>query len=302
MSSNLDKLFVDVNNWITPSLESAFVEEDYTVEASKYSLLAGGKRIRPCFMYVIGQMLDANLYDIRVFATALEMIHTYSLIHDDLPCMDDDELRRGKPTCHIAYGENYAVLAGDALLNKAYEILLKHLITNPSHSYAASELARAAGASGMIGGQTIDLQSEGKKISSTLLNELHEKKTGALIWASICVPYLIKYSNEDYVETIKNRDYIKLQKLSNLVGLAFQIKDDILDVTASTDKLGKSVGKDERDFKSTFVTLYGLEEAKKLLDSCLDDINSIIEELSENFGYNTDMLSALVDFVVKRDY
>ena len=291
-------------NWVKPELDNVFekdLHEDITVKAAMYSIEAGGKRIRPLMMYMTGKMCGASKEDmntIKAFAATLELIHTYSLIHDDLPCMDNDDLRRGKPTCHKAFNEGIATLAGDCLLNLAYERLFEIIETNPEYSYAASKMAELAGIYGMIGGQSIDLESEGKKIELERLYELQAKKTGALIESAIVTPYYIinKVSRN---EVANDEIACLLIKLAAHIGLSFQIKDDLLDVTSSAEVLGKNVGKDERDFKSTFVTLLGFENAELKLN---EEINSAYEVLAEleNKGYDTNDYKALVDYMINR--
>ena len=283
--------------WIESSLTEVFPEslsDDITVKASLYSLTAGGKRIRPCLMYITGRMLGCDIDEVLPFAKALEMIHTYSLIHDDLPAMDNDDLRRGKPTCHKAFGEGIALLAGDNLLNRAYEILFDSCLSGDMRKIrAASQIASKAGISGMIGGQSIDLDSEGKTITLETLYELQEEKTGALLSAACVTPcYLAGVTPE--VKSV-------IQEFSEHLGLMFQIQDDILDVKADPEKLGKSVGKDERDGKATFVTLLGLEEAKNKLDEETTGCRLMLRKL-ESFGYDTTDLETIVDFLAERDY
>lgn len=301
--SEINKLFEEyserVNRDLKPLLTNVFDGmEDITCEASLYSLLAGGKRIRPCLMLCISEMIGLNKKDIIDFAVALEMIHTYSLIHDDLPAMDNDDLRRGKPTCHKVYGDGIALLAGDNLLNRAAERLLEMCVINPKYVRAASYMMHNSGIYGMIGGQSIDLDSENKKISLERLYELQDKKTGALLKTSIVLPYIVA------VDTglIEANDELELN-LNNLayhLGLAFQIKDDILDVESDAGTLGKSVGKDERDDKSTFVTLLGLEEAKKKLKMEVKDCHSAVYNLS-NMGYDVHDLNTIVYFLLLRE-
>lgn len=292
---NFEEIAVVVNEWITPSLEAVFSnKDDVTVQASEYSLMAGGKRFRPCLMYFSSKMLNINPESVKIYACALEMIHTYSLIHDDLPAMDNDDLRRGKPTCHKVFGEGIAILAGDNLLNKAYELLFNDLLVNPTHAEAASEIARLAGIEGMIGGQSIDIDSEGKSISLELLKELQNKKTGALIEAAVMTPY--------YLSGINNSDIkCNLKALAAHIGLAFQISDDILDVLSDEETLGKSIGKDERDCKPTFVTLLGLEQARDSLNKEISDSLSILDWFDDK-GYDTSSYRVLVNFMNERMY
>lgn len=289
-----------VKNWIEPELEKVFepaYKDDITVQAACYSLYAGGKRIRPMMMYFTGKMLGATketFEDIKYYAATLEMIHTYSLIHDDLPAMDNDDLRRGKPTCHKQFGEGIAVLAGDLLLNKAMERLLLKPLTAPQYAHASYNMARLAGIEGMIGGQSIDLESEGKEIGLDTLHELQEKKTGALIEAAITTPVLLIKGGDG-----KSAELDLLRRYSAHVGLAFQIQDDILDFTSSAEVLGKNTGKDERDSKSTFVTLLGLDGAKKALDEEISGCFSCLKELA-GMGYDTYAYEWLTGFLGKR--
>jgi len=301
---SFDNIAKEANIWITPELKNVFsndISDDITVKASMYSLMAGGKRIRPLMMLMTAKMFgadDSMLSDIRYYAATLEMIHTYSLIHDDLPAMDNDDLRRGMPTCHKAYGEDIAILAGDCLLNSAMERLLKKTITNPEYAFASYKMAYLSGIYGMIGGQSIDLDSEGKKIELEKLYELQDKKTGALIEAAVVTPYyLINKTTSE--EDLNDEIYLNLKKLSKHIGLAFQIKDDLLDVDSSSEELGKSVGKDERDNKSTFVTLLGYDGAINKLNN---EIEGCFESLGilKNFGLDIKYYEMLVDFLVNR--
>ncbi len=269
--------------------------DDPTVVASLYSLLAGGKRIRPVLMYMFADMLNLDLDVVDDFAVAIEMIHTYSLIHDDLPCMDDDTLRRGKPTCHVANGENFALLAGDALLNRAYEIVFGAVKKRSYTIQAAWFLADCAGINGMIGGQSIDLASEGKKIDTNKLCELHEKKTGALINAACLIPYYIYEAQNGEDKKLNNL----IKSFSQGTGLGFQIKDDLLDVQADESVLGKSIGKDQRDEKSTFVTLFGETNAQKMLDDTYKDVFRALDGL-KTMGYDVQDLRLLSELLQNR--
>ena len=270
------------------------------MQSMNYSFSAGGKRLRPLMMLESYRLFGGNdVEKIAPFMAAIEMIHTYSLIHDDLPAMDNDDLRRGKPTCHKAYGEGIAVLAGDMLLNKAMERLLSICEKKPGYIYAASAMAENAGINGMLGGQSIDIASEEKEISLELLTELQEKKTGAFIEAAVVTPYYLskKMRREESAsdETANN-----LRKLASHMGLAFQIKDDILDVTSDSEILGKSTGKDERDSKATFVTLLGLDGAKARLDEEILSIKTILSGFEAD-GFDTADYATLADFLVNRD-
>lgn len=290
---------IDANEWITPYLEQVFSslnKEDPVVKAASYSLFAGGKRMRPALMHASSSSLSdygVKPDDIANYAAALEMIHTYSLIHDDLPCMDNDDMRRGWPTCHKEFGEAIALLAGDTLLNLAHEVLLKMSVLSQKHAVAAFNISNLAGISGMIGGQSIDISSEGKLIPIERLYELQRKKTGALIEAAVTTPYFLTDAPDDIYQHLK--DY------SEHLGLAFQIKDDILDVEADEAKLGKSVGKDERDNKSTFVTVMGLQGAK---DKLREEENACYDALDYLSSQNMDiiLLRELTDYNLKRDH
>ena len=273
--------------------------EDLTCQAARYSLLSGGKRLRPMMMYMTYDMFRGDqgpvFDDVRYYAATLEMIHTYSLIHDDLPCMDNDDLRRGNPTCHKKFGEGIATLAGDLLLNTAMERLMAIALDKPCYLFASYMMAKLAGIDGMIGGQSIDITSENKQIPPDDLYELQEKKTGALIECAVLTPYyLLNKTDRSSFEDDENISL--LRRFAAHVGLAFQIKDDILDVTSDPKTLGKSCGKDERDNKSTFVTLLGMDNANVRLDSEIDKAHGILDILNGK-GYNTTDYSDLVDYL-----
>ena len=291
--------------WLEPELGSVFTvkqKDDITVQAAMYSLNAGGKRLRPLMMRLTALMAgcsEEKMADVLHYAATLEMIHTYSLIHDDLPAMDNDDLRRGKPTCHKVYGEGIATLAGDLLLNTACERLFKIAIAKPEYLYASYFMCRNAGLEGMVGGQSIDLDSEGKAIGLDLLYELQAKKTGALIESAVVTPYyLIKGMNEKQAEEDVTAGL--LRKLAGHIGLAFQIRDDILDVESDPSILGKNTGKDIRDSKATFVTLLGEQGAAEKLSCEIKAAMDVLSEL-EKAGYDTDGYRALTDYLEKRD-
>lgn len=232
-------------------------------KAMEYSLMAGGKRIRPCLAIAVSKMFEYDIEEVLPFACAIEMIHTYSLIHDDLPAMDNDDYRRGKLTNHKVFGEAMAILAGDALLNLAFEIMFDALcftakIKNENKIMAAKEIASAAGVGGMIGGQVLDLASENTQISKESLEIVHSLKTGRMIIAPVKSAAIICNASKFELEQL----VLYAQKL----GLAFQIKDDILDVEGDQEKMGKKIKSDEANSKSTFVTVYGLDESKKILN------------------------------------
>ena len=248
---------VDLQEKVDGYLESLrFAEEPGTTrleEAIRYSLLAGGKRIRPVLALATAEALGRDPGDVLPLAAAIEMIHTYSLIHDDLPAMDDDELRRGKPTCHVAFGEDVAILAGDGLFAEALRLALGEQAGEPAHVLAAArELVGAAGVAGMVGGQYLDVSgSEGVD-----LRHLHELKTGALITASVCS--VLALEGMDGPATIPYR------RFAAELGVVFQIVDDILDVTGDEAEIGKPQGSDQRHGKATYVSVHGLERAREL--------------------------------------
>lgn len=260
-------------------------------EAMKYSLLAGGKRLRPIMAIMACELFDGDINEVMNFACSIEMIHTYSLIHDDLPAMDNDDFRRGKLTNHKVFGEGFAILAGDALLNKAFEIMHQELIKNPKLEYikAAAYISKASGTQGMIGGQCIDLYYENKDINLDILNTMHDKKTGAMIRAPLVVGALISGAKEEDIQ--------RLEKFGQLIGLAFQISDDILDVEGSVEKLGKKTGSDANNNKSTFVSYYGLEKSKEMAKDIIKEAQSVIEV----YGNRGLLLKELSNYIIERE-
>ncbi len=254
----------------------ASLKEAIVFEAMRYSLLGGGKRIRAIFVVKLAEMFSGNKKAGLLVGSAIEMIHAYSLIHDDLPCMDDDKLRRGKPTCHVAYGEAVALLAGDALLNSAFELLsseeLSSLLTPEKQIAIIRRLSKASGRYGMIGGQTIDIESEGKPLAEGELSYLHSLKTGELITASLVLGGIIGDCNE----------LDKLENLGKLIGLAFQVQDDYLDITSDAKTLGKDIGSDSENNKTTYVTLLGVEESKALSDKLYNEAIEIARSFKDN--------------------
>lgn len=235
-------------------------------EAMAYSLLDGGKRIRPILLLEFCRISGGDPEEALPFACGVEMIHTYSLIHDDLPCMDNDDTRRGKPSNHIAFGEDIALLAGDALLTLAFDVMLREenaaSVGAARALKAASILAKAAGAAGMVGGQVIDLLNEGRQVSMEVLKEMDDKKTGALIRAACLMGCVLAGAPESQMRAA----YV----YAECVGLAFQIVDDILDVTADSAELGKPTGSDLENHKSTYVSLLGLEHSRELVQELTD--------------------------------
>ena len=263
----------EINEFLVNYFSNKGTYNKVIYDSASYSLNIGGKRIRPILMLLTYSMYKKNWRDILEFSSAIEMIHTYSLIHDDLPCMDDDDLRRGKPTNHKVYGENIAILAGDTLLNEAMNLMMRFSLKNGKKALVASEMiASAAGPEGMIGGQVVDIINEGKKISEDELKYMHMKKTGELIKVSIVSGAMLGEAPED--------DIKKLEKFGENIGLAFQIKDDILDVIGSTEKLGKNVLSDEESNKSNFITMYGLEYCIKECERLTKESIEILDSLS----------------------
>ncbi len=244
-------------------------------DAMEYSLMAGGKRIRPILLMATAEALGSKGYNYLPVACGLEMIHTYSLIHDDLPCMDDDDYRRGRLTNHKVFGEAMAVLAGDGLLTLAFEVMLEQKNVEPAALIeTVREMAMCAGNFGMVGGQGLDLEFEGKQITPEQLRKLHAGKTGALFIAAI--------RGGAHLAGATDEQLLALTKFADLLGLAFQITDDILDVEGTEEELGKPVGSDEKNHKSTYVSLYGLEAAHELAAKTVDEALECLDMFGEN--------------------
>lgn len=260
-------------------------------EAMRYSLLAGGKRLRPILAIMSCELFGGCEEEVLPFACCIEMIHTYSLIHDDLPSMDNDDLRRGKPTNHKVFGEGYAVLAGDALLNYAFETMAGIILKNNKFEYvrAMEVISRSSGISGMIGGQCIDLYSENREINIDTLKSMHSKKTGALITASLAVGAILARSEEN--------DLKNIMQYGDIIGLAFQIADDILDVSGSEAKLGKSVNKDACINKSNFISFYGMEKSGQIARDLIAEAKLKLDKYGERGYY----LCQLADYIIDRD-
>ena len=261
-------------------------------EAMRYSLFAGGKRVRPVLAIAAAEAVGAATADLLPVAGALEIIHTYSLIHDDLPAMDDDDLRRGRPTCHKAYGEAIAILAGDGLLTMAFEVLsdprrMKSIQARTMVSMIR-EIAVASGVFGMVGGQVVDIQSENKEIDFPTLEYIHTHKTGALIRASVRVGAL-------YAKAGK-RQFAALTRYGEMVGLAFQIADDILDVTGKQEELGKDIGSDLEKGKKTFPSFLGLEESRRRAEEVVGEALDALK----GFGRKADPLRELAKYIINR--
>ena len=260
-------------------------------DAMRYSTLGGGKRVRAMLVFGAGEVTGADPQRLQVVASAIEMIHAYSLIHDDLPCMDDDVLRRGKPTCHVEFDEATALLAGDALQSLAFQVLAENrLADNATTQLTMIQLFSAAcGSRGMAGGQAIDLDSVGKSISLPELEFMHILKTGALIRASVIM-------GADCGTELPRPDRDRLDRYAKFVGLAFQVVDDILDEEGDSESLGKTAGKDKADGKPTYTSLMGLAEARRFALELLDDAKGALA----NFGERARRLREIADFIVHR--
>lgn len=260
--------------------------------AMRYSACDGGKRLRGVCCLMTHALFGGSPDDALPMACALEMIHAYSLIHDDLPCMDDDDLRRGKPTNHKVFGEAVALLAGNSLLTHAIETVLRHTPKTLDSKWiikALEELVYASGTCGMLGGQVMDLEAEGEPINLEHLQEIHRRKTGALILASLRTGAILAGADETALETLT--DY------GESLGLVFQIVDDLLDVTGTTEQLGKPVGSDEKNAKATYPALCGIEASRRMAD---DELAKAIKAL-EGFGERANNLRQLAEYVVYRD-
>lgn len=269
--------------------EEGFAKE--LAQAINYSMEAGGKRLRPILMAETYKMFGGKSKVIEPFLAAMEMIHTSSLIHDDLPAIDNDEYRRGKKTTHAVYGEALGVLSGDALLNYAYETACRAFLMEPENhliGQALLVLTGKTGIYGMLGGQSVDVTNEGKPISREMLDYIYENKTSALIEASMMVGAILAGASKEEVG--------KIEAIGNRVGLAFQIRDDILDITSTMEELGKPVFSDEKNHKVTYVTLRGLEQAKKDVETISEEAVNMLEE----FPQKNTFLQELVRYLVNR--
>jgi len=244
--------------------------------ALRYAVLGGGKRVRPLLTYAAGELVGADPERVDVVAGAVELIHAYSLVHDDLPCMDDDKLRRGKPTVHVEFDEATALLVGDSLQSLAFQALSEHVLAaDPQRQLAMiATLARAAGSRGMAGGQAIDLQSVGQRLSVPELEFMHVHKTGALIRASIQLGAMCADSTGAV-------DLDALDRFAKVAGLGFQLVDDVLDAESSTATLGKTAGKDASDNKPTYVTVLGVEQSRTLADEMFDESLAALDLLPQ---------------------
>lgn len=279
-----------VNQALASALPSCDYDEPVVLDAMKYSLMNGGKRIRPVLVLEFCRLCGGSVMQALPFACAVEMIHTYSLIHDDLPCMDNDSMRRGKPSCHVKFGENYALLAGDALLTYAFEHALTSSVSasDPASALEAVRiLSKLAGVSGMIGGQVVDLKSEGKNVGLDVLRKMDSLKTSALIKASALIGTVIGKGSEEQKRAAC--------EYAEALGQAFQIVDDILDVTADEQQLGKPVGSDKESGKSTYVSLLGLEKSQQIADELTEKAVGALKAFND-----TDFLIELTKSLASR--
>lgn len=260
------------------------------MEAMAYSVTAGGKRLRPMLMQETFRLFGGEGKVVEPFMAALEMIHTYSLVHDDLPAMDNDEYRRGRKTTHVVYGEAMGILAGDALLNYAFETAVKAFDIAPEKSLqigkALKILAEKAGIYGMIGGQVVDVASCGKGLDEAMLNFIYELKTGALIESAMMIGAVLAGATQEQVRTV--------EKIASDVGIAFQIQYDILDVTSTQEELGKPIHSDEKNEKSTYVTIKGLDEAAKDVERISEEAVELLQSLNLENPYLTWLIQELV--------
>ncbi|HHW7520195.1 TPA: (2E,6E)-farnesyl diphosphate synthase [Mannheimia haemolytica] len=292
LATDLTHLQQRINHFLAEKLKTTDSVGSPLVEAMAYAVLLGGKRVRPFLIYATGRMLGVPLEKLDHSAAAMEAIHAYSLVHDDLPAMDDDRLRRGKPTCHIAFDEATAILAGDALQSFAFELLATdpHL-TDREKVVQVTELATASGAKGMCLGQSLDLIAENKAVSLEELELIHRNKTGALILSSVMMGLNLSEHSQNLA--IKQ----PLVNYAKAIGLAFQVQDDILDVIGDTDKIGKTVGSDEHLNKSTYPKLLGLDGAKQKAEMLYQTALHSLEQLP----FDTTALKELANFIVKRE-
>ncbi len=291
---NIERYQKRINQFLAKKLAEQTISEQKLFDAMEYGLLIGGKRMRPYLAYITGEMLAIAPDDVDVIAASIECIHAYSLLHDDLPAMDDDNLRRGKPTCHIAFDEATAILAGDALQTLAFDILANH----PLSDYAdkkriklIQQLVKASGYQGMCGGQALDLAATDKNINLSELEAIHKLKTGALLQASILMV-------AECAQNINKDSLYNLTLFAQCIGLAYQVRDDIIDITSSEKELGKPAGSDLAANKSTYPALLGLQGAQQKAEHLYQQA---LQALA-NLPYNSDNLTSFANFIVNRKH
>jgi farnesyl diphosphate synthase len=284
---------LDMERTLETLLPASSVEPNRLHDAMRYATLGGGKRVRPMLAFAAAMISGADVERVKIVASAVEIIHAYSLAHDDLPCMDDDVLRRGKPTCHVEFDEATALLAGDALQALAFELIANFNLADSAETQIKmlQLFARACGSHGMAGGQAIDLGNVGKQITLPELEFMHILKTGALIRASVL---LGAYCGN----ALSEGELARLDRYAKAIGLAFQVVDDILDCESNTEKLGKTAGKDQDANKPTYVSLMGLVSAKQFAKELLQDA---LDALS-GFGESAERLRQLAVFIVRRQH
>jgi farnesyl diphosphate synthase len=295
-NSQLHRLQQRVDQQLSHYLDEQVAVDQPLIEAMRYGALLGGKRLRPYLVYSSGELFGLPLNSLDAAAAAIECVHAYSLIHDDLPAMDNDDLRRGQPTCHIKFGEASAILAGDALQTLAFSILATSEMPGVSASSRlamVAELARASGVAGMCGGQALDLAAQGKQIDLAALEKIHRHKTGDLIRCAVKLGALS--AGEEGLKVLP-----LLDRYAQAIGLAFQVQDDILDVIGDTATLGKRQGADQQLGKSTYPALLGLEQAQDKAQSLYQEAVDALELLAAQ-GYNVCALHALAGFIIKRN-
>lgn len=287
------QIAMDMERTLSDLLPLPDIQPQRLHAAMRYSSLSGGKRVRPMLVFAAGLVTEADSSRVKAVSAAVEFIHAYSLIHDDLPCMDDDTLRRGRPTCHIEFDEATALLAGDALQALAFEIVSTHKLADSAETQLMmiQHFTKACGSHGMAGGQAIDLANVNKSITLPELEYMHILKTGALIRASVQLGALCG-------RALQPDEMKHLDRYAKCVGLAFQVVDDILDCESNTAKLGKTAGKDQDANKPTYVSLMGLAPAKRFADELLADSHAAVE----SFGERATRLRQLAEFIVRREY
>ena len=289
-SKELEAKVTSINERIYAFLPKEEGYQKTIFEAMRYSILAGGKRLRPMLMEETYKLFGGTGKIIEPFMAAIEMIHTYSLVHDDLPAMDNDEYRRGKKTTHKVYGEAMAILAGDALLNYAFETAFHAFELCPQDSLkigkALQVLGKKAGIHGMIGGQVIDVKETGKQIDREILDTIYELKTSALIEASMMVGAILAGATDEELE--------KVEQMASNIGIAFQVQDDILDVTSTEEVLGKPIHSDEKNEKTTYVTLYGIEKASAVVEERSKEAIALLHELPGENDYLEELIIKLI--------
>ena len=291
--NNFDAVFSDEKDKVEKIIygysPDEFGKQSLIFEAMNYSVKAGGKRLRPILMLETFKLFGEDEAKVYPFMAAIEFIHTYSLVHDDLPAMDDDEFRRGQKTTHAKFGEDIGILAGDGLLNYAYEVMSEAVVKSPDAAEAMAVIAKKAGAYGMVGGQTVDVVNEGKKLDIETINFIHNLKTAALIEASMMAGAILGGASKEQI--------LQVESIAKNIGMAFQIQDDILDVTGDEAKLGKPVLSDEKNEKDTYITLIGLEESKQKVE----DLSNLAIDGIKALGDN-EFLVTLVEKLISREY